>query len=75
MGNLKKRLIDEKLDIIQEPATDYKIYKNASSEDSEELHPILIQLIEKGKRESELGLGISNEEMKRRMTLRYPFLK
>ena len=75
MGNPKKSLIDKKLDIVQEPATEYKIDKNAFSEDSEELHPILIQLIEKGKRESELGLGISNEEMKRRTKLRYPFLK
>lgn len=75
MNKPKKKSTDKKPDIVQEPATEYKIDKNISSQGSEELHPILIQLIEKGKRESELGLGISNEEMKRRTKLRYPFLK
>ena len=75
METPKKYSTDEKLDSVQEPASVYEIQSNGTTNQSEELHPILIQLIEKAKRESALGLGISNEEMKRRTKLKFPFLK
>lgn len=75
MNKPKKHSADKKPDIVQEPAMVYETEKESSSEDSEELHPILIQLIEKGKCEAALGLGIPHEEAMRRLKLKYPFLK
>ena len=65
---------DKKLDLnkVEEPTIAYNLEKTyANIED----HPLFAKVIEKGMRESELGLGISHEEMKRITKLRYPFLK
>ena len=42
---------------------------------SEELNPVLVKLIEKSKQDSFDGKGISHEEMKNIIKLKYPFLK
>ena len=62
-------------DILQEPATEYINAENYTSEEEEELHPILIQLLEKAIKESEQGLGIPHEEAMRRIKEKFPFLK
>jgi hypothetical protein len=58
---------------VEEPITDYNVEKNAVHE--EELHPILIKLLEKSIQDSKEGKGISHEEMQKRIKLKYPFLK
>lgn len=71
----KKNPSHEKKDInkVEEPITDYNVEKNAVQE--EELHPVLVKLIEKSIQDSKEGKGISHEEMQKRIKLKYPFLK
>lgn len=77
MGNSKKHSIDEKQDSVQEPGTDYKItFKEKLDPSNTDEQEILLQkLLTIGLEQSKIGLGISNEEMKRRTKLKYPFLK
>ena len=75
MNKPKKHSIDKKLNIVQEPAIEYKTEEKSSSEFSEELHPILVKLIEKSKKNHEEGNVFSHEEVKRKVKLKYPFLK
>ena len=42
---------------------------------TEEQEVLLRKLLAIGLEQSKMGLGISNEEMKRRTKLKYPFLK
>lgn len=71
----KKDSTDQNPDFLQEPATEYTKAENYTSEEEEEMHPILIQLLEKAIKESEQGLGISHEEAMRRIKEKFPFLK
>jgi hypothetical protein len=71
----KKYSTDNKKEPVQEPVTEYLKVENSTSDEEEEFHPILIQLLEKAKRESKLGLGISQEEAMLRIKEKYPFLK
>lgn len=71
----KKYSTDKKKEPVQEPVTEYLKVENSTSDEDEEFHPILIQLLEKAKRESKLGLGISQEEAMLRIKEKYPFLK
>ena len=64
---------DDKISKAEEPNTAYEI--NSTSENETELHPVLVQLLEKSIKDIEKGNGISNEEMQRRIKLKYPFLK
>ncbi|SHG42653.1 hypothetical protein SAMN05443549_10430 [Flavobacterium fluvii] len=77
MENPKKHSIDKKQDSVQEPATDYKsIFKEKlDPNNTDEQEVLLRKLLELGLEQSEMGLGISSEEMKRRTKLKYPFLK
>lgn len=65
---------DEKLDFnkVEEPTVAYNSDKKYTNIEN---HPLFAKVIEKGLLESELGLGISHEEMKRITKLRYSFLK
>ena len=71
----KKNQSHEKKDInkVEEPITDYKVEKNAFQE--EELHPVLVKLLEKSIKKHKEGNVISHEEAMRRIKERYPFLK
>jgi len=71
----KKNPSHEEKDInkVEEPIVQYDLTKNADHE--EELHPILIQLLEKSIQDSKEDKGISHEEMQKRIKLKYPFLK
>ncbi len=70
----KKDTSDQKPDFLQKPAIEYLKAENYSSEEEEEMHPILIQLLEKAIKESEQGLGIPHEEAMRRIKEKYPFI-
>ena len=71
----KKNQSHEKKDInkVEEPITDYKVEKNAFQE--EELHPVLVKLLEKSIKNHKEGNVISHEEAMNRIKERYPFLK
>ncbi|WP_269240290.1 hypothetical protein [Flavobacterium limnophilum] len=77
MENPKKRSIDKKQDAVQEHATDYKttFAEKLDPSNTDEQEILLRKLLAIGLEQSKMGLGISNEEMKRRTKLRYPFLK
>ena len=42
---------------------------------SDEMHPVLKQLLEKSIKEADAGLGIPHEEVMKRIKEKYPFLK
>lgn len=58
----------------QEPVTEYVKPISEASETEEEMHPILVQLLEKALEESEQGLGIPHEEMMKIVKEKYPFI-
>lgn len=58
---------------VEEPKVACK--SNSVSENETELNPLLIQLLEKSKNQFERGEYISYDEMKKRIKLKYPFLK
>jgi hypothetical protein len=75
METPKKYSYDEKLDSVNEPASVYETESKFTANKSEELHPILIKLLEKSRQDSFDGKGISHEEALRRIRVRFPFLK
>lgn len=77
MGNSKKYPIDKKLNFVQEPATESKItyQEKLDVTNTDEQEILLRKLLAVGLEQSKMGVGISNEEMKRRTKLKYPFLK
>lgn len=75
MENPKKPLIKKEQDSVEEPATGYGVKEDMIPNNSENFHPILKGLISKSIQDSKDGKGISNDEMMRRVKLRYPFLK
>lgn len=62
-------------DIAKEPTTDYEKATDFSIDNEEEMHPILVQLLEKALKESEQGLGIPHEEVMLIIKEKFPFLK
>ena len=77
MENPKKHSIDKNQDAVQEPATDYKTAFNKKLDpgNTDEQEILLRKLLAIGLEQSKMGLGISNEEMKRITKLKNPFLK
>jgi len=77
MENQKKHSNDEKRDSVKEPLTDYKttFEEKLDPTNTDEQEILLRKLLEIGLEQSKMGLGISNEEMKLRTKLKYPFLK
>ena len=77
MNKPNKNSIDKKQDAVQEPATDYKVTytEKLDPTNTDEQETLLRKLLAIGLEQSKMGLGISNEEMKRRTKLKYPFLK
>ena len=64
----------ENKDKFQEPVSDYQV--NESSEvDSDEMHPVLKQVLEQSMKEADAGLGVPHEEVMKRIKEKYPFLK
>jgi len=58
---------------LQEPATEYINAENYTSEEEEEMHPILIQLLEKAIKESEQGFGRPHQEVWAEMKAKFNF--
>ena len=58
---------------VEEPITDYNVEKNAVQK--EELHPVLVKLLEKSIKNHKEGNVISHEEAMNKIKERYPFLK
>jgi hypothetical protein len=75
MENPKKYNSDENLDSVHDPASVYETESKSKTDLSKELHPILIKLLEESRQDSSDGKGISHEEMRQKIKLRYPFLK
>ncbi len=77
MDKPPKKNSNIKIDFVQEPVVVYnnKIEEKLDPTNTDEQEIMLQKLLEIGLKQSEMGLGISNEEMKRRTKLRYPFLK
>jgi len=77
MNKPNKNSIDKKKDAFEEPATEYKITytEKLDPTNTDEQEILLRKLLAIGLEQSKMGLGISNEEMKRRTKLKYPFLK
>jgi hypothetical protein len=73
MENSKKHILHDKINVVEESAVEY-ITDNKEFDDIE-LHPILIQLLEKAIIESEEGIGSTTEEVMNRAREKYPFLK
>jgi hypothetical protein len=73
METPKKYATKEKQQSVEEPSIEYnveeKVYANIED------HPLFIKVIEKSKKQHEEGLGISHEEMMRRVKEKFPFLK
>ena len=76
MENSKKYSINQKPSLVQEPETIYETKQEIIQKKNTPKQEILLRkLLELGLKQSEMGLGISNEEMKRRTKLKFPFLK
>lgn len=69
----KKQTTDKLLHTVEEPVTAIE-KKAAHSSEEEDMHPVLVQLLEKALKESEQGLGISHEEMMKKVKAKYPFI-
>jgi hypothetical protein len=71
----KKNLDHENKNInkVEEPIVEYNVEKNAVQK--EELHPVLVKLLEKSIKNHEEGNVISHDDAMRRIKERYPFLK
>ena len=66
---------DKKLDLnkVEEPTTDYSLEKIET--DDSQLHPVLIQLLQKSIKEADEGKTYTHEEVMRITKKKYPFLK
>lgn len=73
----KKYTNKEIINIVAEPQTDYEITSSekVNAQNTPEHEILLRKLLELGLKQSEMGIGISNEEMKRRTKEKFPFLK
>ena len=59
----KKQTTDKLLHTVEEPVTAIEKTAAHSSEEEEDMHPVLVQLLEKALKESEQGLGRPHEEV------------
>ena len=67
-------MTSKKKNTVNEPSEVYQTTPKVETT-SEELHPILEKLLEKSIQDANESKGISHEEMKQKIKLRYPFLK
>ena len=58
---------------VEEPKTEYGV--DEQTEQEEELHPVLIELLKKSKQQAKEGKGIPHDEVMKRMKEKFPFLK
>ena len=76
MENPKKYSADQDPSFVKEPETIYETKQEINQQKNTPEQEILLQkLLALGLKQSEMGLGISNEEMKRITKLKFPFLR
>ncbi len=76
MENPKKHSNDQKPSFVKEPETIYETKQEIIQQKNTPEQEILLQkLLKLGLKQSEMGSGISNEEMKILTKLKFPFLK
>ena len=76
METPKKHSNDQKPSFVKEPETIYETKQEIIQQKNTSEQEILLQkLLKLGLKQSEMGSGISNEEMKRITKLKFPFLK
>ena len=76
METPKKHSNDQKPSFVKEPETIYETKQEITQQKNTPEQEILLQkLLKLGLKQSEMGSGISNEEMKRLTKLKFPFLK
>ncbi len=73
MNDPKKNPNKKNSEIAKEPTTDYEKGTDFSIDNEEEMHPILVQLLEKALKESEQGLGRPHDEVWAEMKAKYNF--
>ncbi len=71
MSKKNKNHENKNINKVEEPIAEYNVDKNAVQE--EELHPVLVKLLEKSIKNHKEGNVISHEEALRRIKERYPF--
>ena len=59
---------------VNEPSEVYKTTSNTGST-SQELHPILLKLLEKSLQDAKDGKGFTTEEVMQRVKEKFPFIK
>ena len=64
----------KKKNMANEPAESYEVMQKNDAV-QKELHPVLVKLIEKSKKNHEEGNVFSNEEAKQMIKSKFPFLK
>lgn len=64
----------DKKNKVEEPTENYQI-ESANEVQSEELHPILVALLEKSIKEADEGKTFTHEEVMKMTKEKYPFLK
>ena len=64
---------DDINDKANEPSENYEVSQPEIN--SDEMHPVLEQLLEKSIKEADAGLGIPHEEVMKRIKEKYLFLK
>ena len=67
-------MTSKKKNKIEEPIKAYEVTAKSEAT-SEELHPVLVQLLEKSIKEIEEGKTFTHEEVMRMTKEKYPFLK
>ena len=76
METPKKYLNNQKPSFVQESQTVYESKQEIfQQKNTPEQEILLKKLLKLGLKQSEMGLGISNEEMKRLTKLKFPFLR
>jgi hypothetical protein len=59
---------------FEEPVSGYEVNESLNL-DSDEMHPVLKQLLEQSIKEADAGLGIPHDEVMKKIKEKYPFLK
>lgn len=62
----------KKKNTAKEPS---EVYETAVNSDTQELHPVLVKLLEKSILQADAGKVFSHEEVMKRVKEKFPFLK
>lgn len=74
ISNINLSMTSKKKNTINEPSEVYETTSKVETT-SEELHPVLVKLLEKSIKEHEEGKVFSHEEARQMIKSKFPFLK